>query len=112
LAFGYQRGGQYKGNYPAILRKNFMIAAGLLGVGLSYAFIHYLFVVGEAMVSHVMFSLMAYLLLITAPAVYFLGQTVPITTNLFKRDQHIGAISGRVLFLSTIGSFVGAVLTS
>src|SRR5690606_361799 len=61
--------------------------------------------------AHVLLHLTIYLILITAPMVYLLGQTVPITMNLIK-DSRVGLIGGRVLHMSTIGSFLGAVLTS
>ncbi|MFU8797988.1 MAG: spermidine synthase, partial [Gammaproteobacteria bacterium] len=63
---------------------------------------------------HVLLTLTLYLLAIIAPIIYFLGQTVPITVNLFKEEnaKTIGAISGKVLHLSTLGSFLGAVLTT
>ena len=47
--------------------------------------------------------------------VYFLGQTIPITMNLVKQEYNIkivGEIGGKVLFLSTIGSFFGSILTT
>ena len=105
LAIGYWRGGQYRSDYRQILLTNFTKAAICLGLGLSYAFTHLFF---QAMRIYValppLFDLSIYLLLIIAPLVYILGQTVPITTNLFK-GQTVGAISGKVLYLSTLGSF-------
>lgn len=113
LAAGYHRGGHVKENYADVLKRNFTFAAIWLGIGLSFLFIAKFFALLSRFVSaHMLFSLGAYLLLITAPVVYVLGQTVPITTNLFKFEHHVGTISGRVLGLSTLGSFFGAVLTS
>ena len=113
LALGYQKGGTYRKNYTAILKRNFIISTAILGVGLSYAFITLLFhMVEYHLHTNAMVPLTIYLLLITSPLVYLLGQTVPITTNLFKETAHIGTISGRVLSLSTLGSFLGSVLTS
>jgi len=113
LAFGYARGGQRNQNYRKILLFNFSISAVLIGFGLSTAFIELLFswlhvYVGTGLIA----PLTLYLLIVVAPIVYLLGQTVPITTNLFKLEKHVGQISGRVLFISTMGSFLGAVLTS
>jgi len=42
--------------------------------------------------------------------IYFLGQTIPITTNLLKGSR-VSEISGNALFLSTIGSFLGSIIT-
>jgi len=113
LAFGYARGGQRNQKYREILLVNFSIAVILLGVGLSTGFIALFFRwVNTHISGGLLLPLTIYLLLVIAPIVYLLGQTVPITTNLFKMEKHIGQISGRVLFISTIGSFLGAVLTS
>lgn len=112
LALGYQRGGYYRDSYQTILKRNFTAAAVLLGFGLSYLFIHFFFDVFFRNISqHALIVLCIYLLLIIAPLIYILGQTVPITTNLFRHD-HVGAISGKVLALSTLGSFLGSVLTT
>lgn len=113
LAFGYNRGGVYRDRYTQVLQRNFCLSAILLGFGLSFIFIKVLFyglfhyVTGNALL-----ALIGYLLLITAPLIFVLGQTVPITTNLFRHEQHVGAISGKVLYLSTLGSFLGAVVTA
>lgn len=113
LALGYYRGGHYKGDYHSVLKKNFIWAALLLGIGLSYTFIQvFFYFVFTYIVSDGLIALTIYLLLITAPLVYLLGQTVPITTNLFRYEHHIGSISGKVLALSTIGSFLGSVLST
>ncbi|MBA2654495.1 MAG: fused MFS/spermidine synthase [Gammaproteobacteria bacterium] len=113
LAFGYYQGGNHRENYLQVLRNNFTWSSLLLGVGLSYPFIQYFFFyVFQSLSSNALFGLMLYLFLVTAPLVYLLGQTVPITTNLFRHDHHVGSISGKVLGLSTVGSFLGSVLTT
>lgn len=113
LALGYYRGGYYRENYTQLLCRNFMLAAGFLGIGLSYLFIRLFFnYFVPFFTTNAMIGLIIYLFLITAPLIYFLGQTVPITTNLFKYEHHVGAISGKALSLSTLGSFLGAILTA
>lgn len=114
LAYGYRQGGCYEKNYVAILKKNFTCVAIGLGIGLSYLFIESFFSTAQRYLGQSVFiPLTLYLLLVTAPLVYLLGQTVPITFNLFKQGEHsIGALSGKVLHVSTLGSFLGAVLTS
>ncbi|NKB46389.1 MAG: hypothetical protein GKR77_01200 [Legionellales bacterium] len=113
LALGYRRGGQYLTQYRTILIRNFTLAALWLGIGLSYYFTaHFFYSIHTWVSRHLLINLTVYLLLIVAPLVYILGQTVPITTNLFKQHATVGQISGRVLFWSTLGSFTGAVLTS
>ncbi len=113
LALGYYRGGFYRENYTSILRRNFTLAAIFLGIGLSYLFIRLFFnFFAFSITTNALIGLIIYLFLITAPLIYFLGQTVPITTNLFKYEHHIGTISGKALSLSTLGSFLGAILTA
>jgi spermidine synthase len=111
LALGYYRGGRYTKHYFQVLRNNFTWAALLLGIGLSYAFIQYSFDAIFHLSKNGLIATTIYLFIITAPLVYLLGQTVPITTNLFQHE-HIGRISGKVLYLSTLGSFLGSVLTT
>lgn len=111
LALGYQRGGYQLGDSQAILRRNFLLAAALLGIGLCYPVIQFLFSFLTRLGFNELWVLAIYLLLITSPLVYLLGQTVPIAAHLFPGDQ-VGAISGRVLFISTIGSFLGSVMTT
>jgi predicted membrane-bound spermidine synthase len=113
LALGYRRGGQYLGDYRAVLIGNFTLAALWLGIGLSYYFTASFFYYSHHwFTSNLLLNLTAYLLLIVAPLVYILGQTVPITANMFREQASVGQISGRVLFWSTLGSFSGAVITS
>jgi spermidine synthase len=113
LALGYRQGGTYTEHYRAVLLRNFTITCLWQGIGLSYLFIDVFFRFAKGSLTvNPLFNLTLYLLLVTAPLIFILGQTVPITTNLFRREKTIGAISGKVLYLSTIGSFLGAVLTS
>lgn len=115
LAYGYRAGGRVQSGHANILKRNFLWAAGLLGVGLSYFFIYFWFALWKSFVSpNDLFPLISYLLMITAPLVYVLGQTVPLTLHLFPDAQAIktGALGGRILHVNTLGSFLGAVLTS
>lgn len=57
-------------------------------------------------------SLSCYLLSVLAPIVYWLGQTIPLTTHLFNPNHRISKISGSAPFLSTLGSFMGALVTA
>lgn len=113
LALGYWRGGAYREDFFKQLSSNFAFSMVWVGVGLSYGFIavFYYFSAYKAHLSF-LFSLFLYLLLVLAPIVYWLGQTIPLTTNLFNQQNRVSHISGKALFLSTIGSFLGALLTS
>lgn len=115
LAYGYRTGGRVESDHARILMRNFLGAAFLLGIGLSYIFVYFWFALWKTyLTSNVLFPLMSYLLLVTAPLVYLLGQTVPLTLHLFPDAQAIktGLLGGRILHVNTLGSFLGAVLTS
>ncbi len=113
LSLGYWQGGNIKDKFKAQLSRNFSYAALITGVGLSFLFIVSYFTLSQLFfTNHILLRLSIYLLLVLAPLVYFLGQTIPLTTNLFKQSKSVSKISGNALFLSTLGSFLGAVLTS
>ena len=113
LAYGYRAGGRQKQPLLVYLRRNFFISAIGIGFGLSYFFIACFFSVGSGIL-HIplIWTLLIYLCLIVAPIVYFLGQTVPISMHLLDAEQSAGKLGGKVLHLSTIGSFLGSVLTA
>ncbi len=115
LAYGYRTGGRVQANHAGILMRNFIVAAFFLGIGLSYIFVYFWFALWKSwFTGNVLFPLLSYLLIITAPLVYLLGQTVPLTLHLFPEAQAIktGLLGGRILHVNTLGSFLGAVLTS
>jgi predicted membrane-bound spermidine synthase len=112
LAIGYWRGGLYSKNFYVILRRNFLLAAAFVGIGMSYVFVAYFFASVYLLIPHILWILALYLLFIIAPLVYFLGQTIPLTMNLVNQEQLTGATGGKVLFWSTVGSFFGSVLTT
>ena len=111
LALGYKKGGQIKENIEVRLAVNFLLSLLLIGIGLSYSFIDLLFTHVLFFTENYLFKLFIYLLLIIAPGVYLLGQTIPAMTNMSKQKD-VSEVSGNSLYLSTIGSFLGAVLTS
>lgn len=113
LSFGYYLGGKCNTQHFKKLQFNFNVAACFAGIGLSYAFCQVFFFMGDHLFTQQrLFSLLIYLLLVLAPVVLLLGQTIPITTNFFKQSDAVNKISSQTLFLSTLGSFLGAVLTS
>jgi spermidine synthase len=113
LALGYWQGGRKRKNFQRILERNFICSALFIGIGLSYLFTACFFYLAYTFISSNFFiTLNCYLLLIIAPLVYLLGQTIPITMNLYKKEEAVGAIGGKILFLSTLGSFLGAILTT
>jgi len=111
LALGYMRGGQRQGAGLRQMVNNFVYASLIAGIGLSYPFVETSFdlLATAGLPGYV--TLILYLVMITSPAVYLLGQTIPLATHFFKSGG-VSQISGRVLFLSTIGSFVGSIGTA
>lgn len=113
LAIGYQRGGNHQHGALSLLARNFFIAGWWLGIGLSYSFIALFFLYMQKLFGqHVLLPLIAYLLMVVAPLIYLLGQTLPIIMNLVKQESRAGKIGSYALSLSTIGSFLGSILTS
>lgn len=113
LAIGYYIGGLRSHQHVEALVTNFMVTAVLVGVGLSYSFCSVFFYLSYVYLSHnILLILTVYLLLVIAPITCLLGQTLPITTNFFNQHNLASTISSQALFLSTIGSFLGSVITS
>lgn len=113
LALGYEKGGRIEEHLYHILRRNFIIVAVWIGVGLSYSFIIYFFsFIQKYSGPHIIYPLISYLVVVLAPAIYLLGQTLPITMNIVRQDRLAGAIAGKAMGLSTVGSFLGAVFTT
>jgi predicted membrane-bound spermidine synthase len=106
LAWGYQTGGRIAADYRGVVARNFLMAAGLLGIGLAAQTVDWLFASMPAGT--------AYLLVVTGilcPIAWLLGQTVPLLTNL-AQAQRSGEAAGHALYASTLGSFLGAVSLS
>ncbi len=108
LAIGYKKGGEYTGDIRQKLIKNLYFSVLIAGIGLSFLFVELYFASGVFKSYNLM---QIYCLLIVFPVTYFLGQTLPLITNIMKGDK-VSQISGNVLFLSTIGSFIGAIITT
>jgi len=107
LALGYHAGGRVAASYRAVVASNFLLAALLIGVGLSGAAVDLVF-------NAVNPPEIAYLLLITGvlcPVAWLLGQTVPILSNLLQLER-VGEASGEALYYSTLGSFLGSLSLS
>lgn len=112
LSLGYWAGGRVQQRYTETLSENFLKASLVAGVGLSVYFLSvYFYLALSYLTKNILVVLTLYLLLVISPVVYWLGQTIPITTNLFKQSR-IAHISGNALFINTLGSFLGAVVTS
>lgn len=113
LSLGYWYGGRLSAHFLKTLQRNFFIAALLTGIGLSLFFMAHFFTVTFT-TSHIniIVCVIFYLLVVVAPLIFLLGQTIPIASNLFNKEIPVAKISANSLFISTAGSFLGAVLTS
>jgi spermidine synthase len=116
LAFGYFAGGNYKTNQRKTLRKklitNIITAAFILTFGLSYAMLEMFFLALDLIgISGHIIQTSIYSLLFIAYPVFLLGQTVPLISNYFSHKK-LSQIAGKMLFFSTIGSFLGSIIST
>ena len=120
LAFGYHAGGRYRQQRvhlrkPSIRRKlirNLLGAQAILILGLSYVSIGFFFELLMALgIENRWLQTTFYSLLFLVVPTYLLGQTVPLIANYWQKQQ-LSAITGLILSVSTIGSFLGATFTT
>ncbi len=120
LAFGYQYGGRFKphkifGYFITLRRKliiNMIVASTILAFGLSYVFIKHFFGWIQSLgIENNISQTAVYCLIFMAFPVYLLGQTVPLISNYFSKEK-LAQITGKILFFSTVGSFLGAVFST
>ncbi len=116
LAFGYYFGGKAKiaSNLSIrnILLRNLFAASVILTMALSY---FYLEIISQILISIGIHSKLIQaslfsLFFISIP-VLVLGQTVPLVSNYFSKEK-LSNITGKMLFFSTIGSFLGSVFST
>jgi spermidine synthase len=113
LALGYWRGGTWTSDFFKRLSRNFVLSMFWIGLGLNYSCVSFFYYFLNLKLKLSMFvGLGLYLVMVLAPIVFWLGQTIPLTTNLFQQQQRISRINGHALFWSTAGSFLGALITS
>ena len=119
LALGYYWGGQQKTNkYRKKLVTNIMASLVLFGIGLSYIFVStfYLSVAdlttGIPYLENPLSHLFMFCLLVMAPLVFFLAQTVPLLLNTAAESTSKSEATGNATALSTVGNVLGCLLTS
>lgn len=110
LALGYKIGGKPVQDVERALSKNFFIAALMGGICLSFLFVEAIFDSFSKTIPPY-YLMILYCFFIVAPTTFVLGQTIPLMTNHIKGSS-VSEISGNVLFLSTVGSFLGAIVTT
>lgn len=107
LALGYGSGARVTERFTAVVARNFLISALLVGLGLARLTVDGLF-------TQIQPTWLAYLVFVggvLCPVAWLLGQTVPVLTNLMKHLR-TGEASGYALYWSTLGSFLGSVSLS
>ena len=120
LAFGYHAGGRFKpgfknGRYRSVRDKlifNILAAMTILLVGLSYVLLNVFFVylMAWGLDNRLLLATLYSALFLVVP-VFLLGQTIPLVSNYFSKKK-LSEITGRMLFFSTMGSFMGAVFST
>lgn len=120
LAVGYYTGGQYRYrilqpkslSYINKLVLNLTYATAFLVPGFSYVFLElfFSFLPKIGLVSPISQTALYAIIFIVFP-VYLLGQTVPLISNYFSRKK-ISHVTGRMLFFSTVGSFLGSIIST
>lgn len=120
LALGYQNGGQYKTkkffgrviNIRSRLILNITIAATFLFFGLGYLFMDIFFDwISYIGIKGRIYKTSIFCIVFLIVPVYLLGQTVPLISNFFTK-AHLPRITGKILFYSTLGSFIGAIFST
>lgn len=116
LAFGYQAGGRFKPKPRFGVRKklifNIIVAMAFLIPALTYVIIDHLYDLSVDLgIKHRLLHISLYSALFIVTPVYLLGQTIPLISNYFGKEK-LSRITGRILFFSTMGSFLGAVFST
>ncbi|POP51512.1 fused MFS/spermidine synthase [Zhongshania marina] len=118
LALGYYIGGRVRSeDYERALYRNILIGCTIFGVGLSYPFVETFFfllsnLLGTgAILGNPLLHLCLFCLLVMAPLVFALAQTVPLLLNTTVGLSNSRA-AGNATAISTVGNVIGCVLTS
>ena len=117
LAFGYHYGGiRYKLKFKKdqsikirnLLSKNIFIIVILSSLGFNLLSMNLFF---YSIKLPILIELTLFTMIFLAIPSFLLGQTVPLITNYFSKND-ISKITGKILFLSTFGSFAGSIITT
>jgi len=114
LALGYYWGGQQnQSQYTKSLIRNLLISISIFGIGLSYSFVHIFFssiteiTKSLPLIHNPLVHLGIFCLVIMAPLVFFLAQTVPLILNVASQTSTKSKAAGNATALSTLGSVAG-----
>ena len=121
LAIGYYYGGKYKnicaqnGRVCSVRKKllfNLKLSMFILTIGLSYVILKVFFegIYNLGFTNRIGLTFLYVAIFIVYP-VFLLGQTVPLVSNYFSSHK-LSEITGKILMISTIGSFLGSIVTT
>ncbi|HOO50653.1 MAG TPA: fused MFS/spermidine synthase [Alphaproteobacteria bacterium] len=121
LAAGYFSGGKFRPSLKGApwnktirrkLSQNILVATAIILAGLS--FLPSIIII-ESIIKTVSTDRLVVTSLFSAVflviPVYLLGQTTPLLSNFFSKEK-LSEVTGKILFISTLGSFVGATFTT
>lgn len=120
LAFGYQAGGHFKPRLRAPylfsvrdkLAQNLRVSSIIILFGISYLPMQLFFrAVLDTGVEYRLLITALYCGIFVIYPVFLLGQTIPLITHFFSKKS-LPKVTGKILFVSTTGSFLGAVFTT
>lgn len=126
LAVGYHAGGKAfsrawarreasRGAPPSVRRvllRNVLLSLVILAFGLSYPFLEVFFGLLTAFgITNRLAQTFTYSAIFLVTPVFLLGQTVPLVSQCFPRVR-LSEITGKMLFFSTAGSFLGSVFST
>lgn len=116
LAVGYYIGSKYSQRQNFKIREkllnNILIASLFLVPGISYFVMSWFFeLLSDIGLSNRLISTSIYATIFLVTPVYLLAQTIPLAANFFRKDT-LSVGTGKMLFFSTLGSFLGATFTT
>ncbi|MEZ9709717.1 fused MFS/spermidine synthase [Vibrio breoganii] len=109
LAIGYAIGGRQLSNPSQTLSRNLLIAALISSIVYSYTFTEAVFNTTEHL--NLYGQTIIYLCLSLVPTIFLMAQTIPILSESIGRDS-VSSKTGAALSLNTLGSVLGAIITS
>lgn len=111
LAIGYRRGGRIEKNIPETIERNFLIVAGLTGLGLSYVAAGLFFESWFSVFRSNLVAVTVYVAVLLIPIIYLLAQTVVLLVNAVKAER-AAQQAGDALNVSTWGNVIGGLVTT
>lgn len=96
----------------SLLLKNLIVAFFILGMGLSYVVLEVFFTILMLLgLSNTIALSFLYGGIFLVTPTFLLAQTVPLISNYFS-EESLSEITGRMLFFSTTGSFLGSIVST